>query len=231
MKGFCGHDVDSTVDTEMEMFGAPFAMTHCVVDEQERGFKPFEPETVWEASSLYIGFSTKGIFGLGTDPVHGSYIIRGELDVKNMVAKFAKQFIGKHTVVYTGRMNVTGEDIIIKGRWFSKKEEIQGFFKVQGRFGDNKVSDIQEIADIPYLPLDERGVGIMKQSEQGDDSEDSQLADQSPPDASLVAESDLPSGVDVTPTKEAEMPLAGRTDTDDNLEIEEILVKSEVEDM
>jgi hypothetical protein len=221
MKGFCGHDVDSTVDTEMEMFGAPFAMTHCVVDEQERGFKPFELETMWEASSLYIGFSTKGIFGLGTDPAHGSYIIRGELDVKNMVAKFAKQFIGKHTVVYTGRMNVTGEDIIIKGRWFSKKEEIQGFFKVQGRFGDNKVSDIQEMADKPYLPLDERGVGIMKQSEQGDDSEDSQLANQSPPDASMVAESDLQIRVNATPRNEVETPTRSRKETDDDFVIEE----------
>ena len=158
LKGFAGNTVDTTADIEMNIWISPCVFLYCDVDDATRSHEPFTNENNWEKTSFNIGFSTKGIFGIGNDPGLGYYIIRGNLDTENMSANFAKQYIlnSFHTTTYVGRFNIHENDIIIKGVWEAVRDENKGFFKIQGKFGDQRINPIADKALMPFIPINER---------------------------------------------------------------------------
>jgi len=158
MIGFCGSTVDQTTETEMSIWISPCVLLQCEIDDDTRFYAPFDNESNWEKSSFNVGFSTKGIFGIGYDEGLGYYIIRGNLDTDSMTARFAKQYNlnSFHTTTYVGRFNIHDNDIIIKGVWEAVRDESSGFFKIQGKFGDNKISAIQDEPLSKYVPINER---------------------------------------------------------------------------
>ena len=178
MTGFCGSSVDNTVDTEMKMWVAPCAFTYAVIDDEERNHMPHDKDTPWVVSTMNIGFSTKGVFGIGKDPEFGPYIIRGDLFPKDMSCKFAKQYVGgdkNRCTIYVGRINIHENDIIVKGNWENAKDQQSGLFKVQGKFGDNKETEIQSIPLVPFIPIDDRGNDTNSPGNQGGQEPDKNL--------------------------------------------------------
>lgn len=61
---------------------------------------------------LYMNFQQGEISGEGTDYV-GPWVITGTYDVSNRVCQWEKQYLGKHRVVYEGKITENG----IQGVW------------------------------------------------------------------------------------------------------------------
>lgn len=157
---------------------APCVYSYCSIVDEERGFAPYNEDEEWKLESLDISFSTRGIFGLGTDPLSGPFLIRGDLCKDTMTAQFVKQFVtgNNHQVTYNGRINISGTDIICKGVWEDVKLQLNGMFKIQGKFGDHKHSSVDNPEPfIEYQELDERGpesphIGLKAVEEKPNDS-------------------------------------------------------------
>ena len=61
---------------------------------------------------LYLSFADGKIKGEGTDYV-GPWVSHGDYDVNTGICSWVKQYIGKHTVTYSGQIGQNG----IMGHW------------------------------------------------------------------------------------------------------------------
>lgn len=102
-----------------------------------------------DMETVYQNVSTKGIFGIGYDE-RGQYFIKGEIIKEQRYCKWAKQYIGGDTISYIGRCNIHGANMVIKGVYQDKKNNINGYFETKGPFGDLRIGDVI-MEPVPYV--------------------------------------------------------------------------------
>ena len=100
-----------------------------------------QPRRGW--MSLYMSFSNGKINGEGTDYV-GPWVATGDYDLDSGICSWVKQYLGKHRVVYSGRVSDDG----IHGQW--EISHISGDFHIWPK-GMNQFNEryLKEELDAP----------------------------------------------------------------------------------
>jgi hypothetical protein len=66
--------------------------------------------------NLDLNVDDLGVFGMGQDEV-GSFSIRGHLDNNSNLMQFNKEYMGQHTVQYSGQVIKNPQNWIVNGWW------------------------------------------------------------------------------------------------------------------
>jgi hypothetical protein len=103
-----------------------------------------QPRRGW--MNLYMSFANGIIEGEGTDYV-GPWVATGDYDLQTGICSWVKQYLGKHRVVYSGRISENG----IQGQW--EISYITGEFHIWPK-GMNHFNEryLKEELDVPGPP-------------------------------------------------------------------------------
>lgn len=102
-----------------------------MVTQDWEGFFVYESDKSDMKLSLYC--DEHGIFGFGSDDV-GLFLVKGDYNSAISQIKFAKKYLGQHTVMYTGRASWNDSKVVVKGKW-QIPDNCEGTFELSGKIG------------------------------------------------------------------------------------------------